>query len=228
MHAFLLVKSSEGKIIGMGDIVQVAEGSRIRSRLVLRFRDGSIDEESTVFSDKDTLRLVSDHHVQKGPSFSSPLNMTIDVPASQVSWHATQGGKPELKTEQMQLPDDLANGIMPTVMENIQPEAPETTVSYLANDPKPRLVKLSIKPESQENFTVGGFAYSANQYVVHVELGGLAALFAPLMGKQPPDIHDWVIGGEVPTFARMQGALYLGGPIWTIQLASPVWPSSGP
>jgi hypothetical protein len=225
MHGFLLVKSADGKVIGVGDLVQVAEGVQVHSRLLLRFRDGSMDDESTVFSEKDVLCLVSDHHVQKGPSFPTPLNVTINVAAAEVTWHETKSGKVEIKRQHMDLPDDLANGILPVVMENIPPKAAETNVSYLANDPKPRIVKLSVRPEGRESFTVGGLAYFANRYLIHIELSGLAAILAPFMGKQPADIHDWVVGGEVPSFARMQGALYLGGPVWTIQLASPVWSS---
>jgi len=226
MHGFVLVKSSDGKIVGVGETVQVAERGRLRARLTLHFRDGSIDEESTVFSEDGVLRLITDRHVQKGPSFPTPLNMAIDVPASQVTWREPHARNAESKTEHMLLPDDLANGIMPVVMTNIPPKAAETKVSYLANDPKPRLVKLSIKPESQDNFTIGGEAFPATRYVIHIELGGLASLLAPLVGKQPPDLHDWIAGGEVPSVAKLRGALYLGGPIWTIQLASPMWESN--
>ncbi len=44
------------------------------------------------------------------------------------------------------------------------------------------------------------------------------------IGKQPPDIHVWVLGGEAPAFVKMEGPLFYGGPIWRIELASPVWP----
>lgn len=223
MRGFLLVKSAQGKVLGVGDILQVAEGDQIHSRLVFRFRDGSIDDETTVFTQGDVLCLVSDHHIQKGPSFPTPLNMEINVAAAEVTWHESKDGKVEVHHKHMDLPKDLANGIIPAVMENIAASAAETKVSYLANDPNPRMVQLSIKPEGKESFTVGGFPYSASRYVVHIELGGLAGIVAPLMGKQPPDIHDWVIMGEVPSFAKMQAPLYNGGPVWTIELASPVW-----
>jgi hypothetical protein len=49
MHGFLLLRSSEGKVIAVGDITQVAHGARMRSRLVFHFIDGSIDDETTVF-----------------------------------------------------------------------------------------------------------------------------------------------------------------------------------
>jgi len=47
---------------------------------------------------------------------------------------------------------------------------------------------------------------------------------APLLGKQPLDIHVWILGGEVPALVKMEGPLYLGGPAWRIELACPVWP----
>jgi len=49
---------------------------------------------------------------------------------------------------------------------------------------------------------------------------------APVIGKAPPNIQIWAVGGEAATFVREQGPLYPEGPITTIQLASPVWPES--
>ncbi len=56
--------------------------------------------------------------------------------------------------------------------------------------------------------------------------GAWQALWPPLIGKEPPNIHIWVVGGQAPTFIREQGPLYPDGPILTIELASPVWPES--
>jgi len=53
-------------------------------------------------------------------------------------------------------------------------------------------------------------------------------MVAPLIGKQPPNIQIWIIGGEAPAFVREQGPLYEGGPILNIQLTSPVWPDLPP
>jgi hypothetical protein len=44
-----------------------------------------------------------------------------------------------------------------------------------------------------------------------------------MVGKQPPDLHVWIAEGGVPTIVRVDAALYNGGPIWSIQLAGPVW-----
>jgi hypothetical protein len=64
----------------------------------------------------------------------------------------------------------------------------------------------------------------ATHDVVEIELGGIAGLIAPLLGKQPPPSNVGILGGEAPAFVRMDGPLYAGGPIWRIELASPVWP----
>lgn len=225
MHGFLLVKTAEGKVIGVGDLLQAAEGTQVRSRLLFRFRDGSIDDDTTVFAAGDVLRLVSDHHVQKGPSFPTSLDMTIDVPAAEVRSQESAHGKQEVTRKHMELPKDLANGMLPLILENISPTAAETQVSYLANDPKPRIVKLLVRPQGREKFSVGGLSYAANVYVIHIELGGIAGLVAPVIGKQPPDVHSWLADGEIPSFAKMEGPLYQGGPVWTIELTSPVWSS---
>jgi hypothetical protein len=64
----------------------------------------------------------------------------------------------------------------------------------------------------------------AIDYVLHVELGGVAGVVAPLIGKQPGDYHIWILRGATPAFIREEGALYEGGPTWRIEQTSPVFP----
>lgn len=223
-RGFLVVKS-KGKVIAVGDLWQVAEGAAFRSHVVIRFGDGSVDEEWTTFSAQKELRLVSDHHVQKGPSFPTPFDVTIDVPGAEVKWVETKDGHTINDHKHMDLPKDLANGLTPLVMENIRLSAPETRVSYLVNDPKPRVVTVSIKPDGKQEFVIAGVAFPVNRYALHIEIGGFAGMIAPLIGKQPPDIHDWIISGEVPSFVKMEGPLYAGGPIWTVEGTMPEGPT---
>jgi hypothetical protein len=90
--------------------------------------------------------------------------------------------------------------------------------------PKPRLVKVAISPHGEEPFSLAGSRRKAMHFVLKIELGGVAGVVAPLIGKAPPQIQIWIIGGIAPAFVREEGPLYQGGPIWTIQLTSPVWP----
>lgn len=223
-HGFLLLKSAEGKVLAVGDQVTTVAGDELHSRLTFRFRDGSLDDEMTVFRQRRTFELISDHHVQKGPSYPQPMDMTINVPKGQVTWSESKDGKTEVKTESMNLPPDLANGMITAAVENFPADADELKVSYVAGDPKPRIIKLSIKRDGEDPFDVGGIRHRAIRYNIHPELGGVAAVIAPVIGKQPSDIQVWLVGGETPAFLKMVGALYDKGPIWTIVEASAVWP----
>jgi hypothetical protein len=84
-------------------------------------------------------------------------------------------------------------------------------------------VKLAITSQGEEPFSIGGSSRKATHYVVKVEIGGAAGLVAPLLGKQPPDTHVWILGGEAPAFVKSEGPLFFGGPVWRIELTSPVW-----
>jgi hypothetical protein len=67
IHGFVELRSEEGKVVASGDITQVVRGDRITSRTLFHFKDGSIDDETTVYTQRRTFQLVSDRHIQKGP-----------------------------------------------------------------------------------------------------------------------------------------------------------------
>jgi hypothetical protein len=220
MHGFLVLQTLDGKPIADGQLTQDAHGDRVVDHLIFRFKDGSIYQDTTVFSQHQTFRLVSDHLIQRGPSFDRSLDMTIDASAGQVTIHTESDGRQKVMTQRMGLPPDLANGLLFTLLKDIQPTVPRTTVSMLTSTPEPRLVKLAILPQSEAPFSIGRFAHKARHYVVRVEIGGISGWLAHLLGKQPSDMHAWVLEGEAPAFVKFEGALYTGGPIWRIQLAS--------
>ena len=224
-HGFLLLKSPEGELLAHGELIQVAHGSRVTARLVFHFKDGSVRDETSVYSQLRSFRLTRYHLVQKGPSFSHAEDFSIDVPSGQVTVRYTgDDGKEQLTTEHMKLPPDLANGIIFTLLKNISPENGGAKASMVVPTPKPRLVKLAISTQGQDTFLLGPEKHKATHYIVKIELGGLTGLVAPLVGKQPPDIEAWIMDGEAPAFVKSSGPLYPGGPIWQIELASPVWP----
>ena len=226
VHGFLVLRSPEGAILASGDLIQVARGTRVTSRLVFRFKDGSLHDETAVFSQRGHFQLLSDHLVQKGPSFERPLDMTIDRPRGQVTVRYMDDGKEKVEVEQMELPLDLANGMIITLLKNVRSDALPPSVSFVAATPKPRLVRLVISAAGTEPFSVAGSGRRAMHYVVKVDIGGLTGLLAPLLGKQPPDSHVWILGGEAPAFVKSEAALFLGGPMWRTELVSPVWPRS--
>ena len=225
VHGFLVLRTVAGETLADGDLIQVARGDQVTSRLVFRFKDGSVHDETAVFSQRRNFRLLSDHLVQKGPAFQHPMEVSIEGSTGQVTVRSTDDdGKDKVVTERLDLPLDVANGLVLTLLKNVRSDAPQLTVSMVAATPKPRLVKLAISPQGEEPFSVGGSIRKATHYIVKVEIGGAAGLVAPLLGKQPPDTHVWILGGEAPAFVKSEGPLYFGGPIWRIELVSPVWP----
>ena len=94
-------------------------------------------------------------------------------------------------------------------------------MSYVAASSKARLVKLNISPQGEDTFAVGLLSYKAQHFVVKVQIPGVTGVIAPAVGKQPPDIHVWVVKSEAPVFVQFEGPLYQDGPIWKLELAKP-------
>ena len=65
VHGFLTLRSVEGAVLAEGDLIQFLRDGRVTSRLLLKFRDGSVSDETAVFSQDKVFRLVSDRLVQK-------------------------------------------------------------------------------------------------------------------------------------------------------------------
>jgi hypothetical protein len=219
-HGFLVVKTAEGVIIASGDVIQNVRGERVTSRVTFHFRDGSLDDEVTVFSQHKVFRLISDHHIQHGPSFPKPIDVFIDAPIGRITSH-TEDGK--ITQDHLGLPADVANGLPPNLLLNILPSTPETKISFVAPTTKPRLIHVSIKPAGKVPFEIAGGARKATDYVLHIELGGLMGAIAPMIGKQPEDFHIWILGGSSPAFIREEGQFYEGGPLWRIEQVSPAF-----
>jgi hypothetical protein len=224
-HGFLVLRTQDDKPIADGDLTQIARGDSVTSRMRFRFKDGSTYEETTKFSQRGTFKLLSEHVIQKGPAFKLPMEVMIDATSGQVTVRYTENGQEKVLDERLELPPDIANGILFTVLKNVPRNAPKTTVSYVAVTPKPRLVNLEIVPQGEEAFSIGSYNHKAIHYVVKVKIGGVAGVVAPIIGKQPPDIQVWVLADDAPAFVRSDGPLFGEGPIWRMELAIPaVWP----
>lgn len=220
-HGFLVLKTMEGDPIAIGDATQIIQGDRVTSRLIFHFRDGSVDDEITVFSQRRVFRLISDHHIQRGPSFPKPIDVFIDAVTGNITSRTEDGKTTQIHLD---LPSDVSNGLPPNLLLNFLPSTPETRLSFVAPTTKPRLISVSVKPAGKVPFQIGGKTRQAVDYVLHVELGGLAGVIAPLIGKQPHDYHIWILEGAAPAFIREEGQLYEEGPIWRIEQISPTFP----
>ncbi len=224
-HGFLELRSPDGQVVAYGDSTQVVHGAEITAETLFTFKDGSIDDETTVYTQHHTFQLISDHHVQKGPFFPHPTEVFIDARTGQVSTRTTdKNGKEVFRTDHLQLPADLANGMVPLVIENLAPGAAQKTVSLVVSTPKAMLVQLVISKIGDDSYSLVGTNRKATHYELKIVLGGIAGVVAPLIGKAPPNIEIWAVTGAAPTFVREQGPIYAEGPVMTIELISPTWP----
>jgi hypothetical protein len=224
LTGFLVLRNMEGKRIADGDLAQTLHGDRVTLHLTLRFLDGSSYDEVTVLTQHETFRLISDRLVQKGPSFDPEMEASIDVASGKVSVHSTdKKGKQDQYAESMSLPPELANGILFTLLKNVDTRA-AISVPFLAFTPKPRLVQFEISPQAEQSVLAGSRRYPVLHFLIKVKIGGATGLAAKVAGKQPPDTEAWTLKSDAPVFLATQGPLYSGGPIWRIELVSPTPP----
>ena len=226
-HGFLKLETLEGKPLAVGDLIQTSHGGLITSRLVFRFRDGSLDDETTVFSQRGVLRMVSDRHIQKGPFFPHATEVNITADGHVTSSRTDSDGKVKTTDDHMDLPPDISNGMPLTVVLNLTPRDPETKISYLLMTSKPTLAHLTIRPDGTERFTVGGAPREANRFVTKIDLSGIKGIVAPMIGKQPKDFHLLFLGGEAPVFLKAEGQIYEDGPVIRIKQISATFSDGG-
>ena len=78
-HGFVALKTLDGVTIATGESTQTVRRGQVTSRLIFHFKDGSVDDDVTVFTQQGVFRLISDHHIQHGPSFPKPIDFLIDM-----------------------------------------------------------------------------------------------------------------------------------------------------
>lgn len=225
LRGFLVLRNADGAMIADGEVSQVVSGTRVTSKTQFHFKDGSIQEETTVFSQSKSFRLLSDHLVQRGPSFPNPVDTFVDCTRGQVEvrYHDDKGQEKVIR-QHMELPADLANGVLFTMLTDVPRDTPKTTVSLLVTTPKPRLVKLNVTPSSgKEPFWIGSSKYEATHCVLKIDIGGIAGAVAPLIGKQPADNDVWILDGDPPLMVKFAGQFFSGAPVWQLELTAPNW-----
>ncbi|HEX3744729.1 MAG TPA: hypothetical protein VHW09_12390 [Bryobacteraceae bacterium] len=228
VRGFLVLRSEDGALVANGDSMQTTRNGKMFYRSTYHFKDGSLQDETTVFSQNGHFRVLSDHLIQKGPTFKHPMDVTLNAVSGHVTViHTDDHGEQKTETKQMNLPPDLANGIVPVLLKNLS-AGQSITESMLVASPKPMLVKLQIHAEGEDPFTTGSLSRQATRYNVHVDIGGVKGAVATVIGKQPPDTLVWVLKGDCPTFVRARGATFEDGPIWLTELVSPSFPAGAP
>jgi len=163
--------------------------------------------------------------IQRGPAFPEDVEASFTRAPGRYEIRRREKDKqePEALSGTIELPPDVYNGMALTVLRNL-PKGATGTGQMLAFTPKPRFVKMVLHPVGDDPVIIGESRRVATRYLVDLEVGGIAGIFAAVAGKEPPDLRYWMVGGDVPAFVKFEGALFLNGPVWRIELTAPSWP----
>jgi hypothetical protein len=224
-RGFLLLRTVNGVLIAQGDLLQVVRGGEVDSRMIFRFKDGSVFDETVWFTQQSVFTMQKYHLVQRGPAFTedSEISMERAVGRYRIKTKARKDGREEVLDGMLDLPPDVYNGMVLTVAKNL-PKGASETIHIVAFTPTPRLIQLELTPAGEQKVLVGELAKTATHYVLKPHLGIWLKLFATILGRVPPDYHAWIVTDEVPAFVRFEGPLSTTGPVWLIELAIPRWP----
>ncbi len=219
MHRFMVARTQGGAILARGEFTQVVQGDEVTMRLIYHFVDGSIDDETTTYRQQGVFRLVRNHHIQKGPFFGRPTDFEVDATTGTAITRTTdRNGRVEAESVHVDLPGDLANGFIGTLLLNVPPNTAPFRVGMLVPVGSGRLIRLLISRDADQPFHQGGQALQATVFRIHPELGGIVGVIARLLGLQPKDVMVWVLEGDNPAVVRIVGQLGGYGPVVNSEL----------
>jgi len=224
-HGFLLLRTVDGSLIASGDLLQVGRGGKVESRMVFRFKDGSLLDETVVFTQQRVFTMQGYHLVQRGPAFAEDTEISLLRTSGKyyVKTKSHKDGREEAIDGTLELPPDVYNGMVLTVVKNL-PRGASATVHMVAFTPKPLLIELELALVGEHKVMVDQLTKTAIHYVFKPHPGPWLELFARLLGRMPSDYHAWIVTEAVPASVKFEGPLNPTGPIWQIELTSPHWP----
>ena len=223
-HGYLVLRNADGETLADGDLLQVVKPEGVDSRLVFRFRDGSLYDETVIFTQQKVFTLQRYHLIQRGPTFPEELEVKMERAKGRYEVRSRRGGdEPETVAGELDLAPDVYNGMMIMLLKNLRKGAGET-VQNVAFMPKPLVIQLELAAVGEETVMAGDRKVEATHFVMTPKLGLVRGAAAAVLGKTPPNYHCWVVTSGPPAFVAIDGPLYTGGPIWRIETVSPRGP----
>ena len=222
-HGFLTL-SEEGTAapIAYGELLQWLDGRNVASELVFRFRDGSLYDQTIMFSQRPSFRVLRFRLVQQGPRFPEQADSRFDGSGA---WEATvrkEGSEDQHASGRTTIPADVVNGLTTVIPKNLAPHG--VAHAHMLNfRPKPVLLDVEFRPDGTDRYRIGRQEGTATRYLVVPRVSGVKGAVASVVGKQPTPLKIWIANGKAPVLVRFEGALFLDGPEWRIELTGPQW-----
>ena len=178
-----------------------------------------------MFTQRGVFKLVSDHLIQKGPAFKRSTDTTINAASGKVTVKYTdEKGKRRCRDRADEAAARSCQWSTSTAAERHRADDAENNIVHGGHDAQAAAREAGDHAPRRRAIFHRRLGYKAMHYVVKIEIGGIAGVVAPIVGKQPPDTHIWMLGGGAPVFIKSEGPMEDGGAIWRIELAgSPVF-----
>ena len=224
-HGFLTLRTADAAQIATGDLLQFVRRGEVESRMVFIFKDGSVLDETVVFTQQRVFTMKSYRLSQRGPAFAEDTEISLERASGKyrVKTTARKDAREDVLEGMLEMPPDTYNGMVLTVAKNLRKGASET-IHVVAFTPAARLVPVELAPAGEQKIMVGLLAKSATRYVFKAKPGPWLSMLANVLGRMPPDSHAWILTEDVPAFVRFEGPLHPAGAPWRIELTSPRWP----
>ena len=219
-RGFLVLHSTTGQLVAHGELLQTAHPDRVDSRMIFRFKDGSLYDEQVVFTQKHVFTLLSYRLRTKGPSFPEPMDVSLDRKQGRYQVKSVEKGPEESKSGNIDLPPDVYNGMTSMLLKNLSRGQSES-VHYVAFTPNPRLIKLDLVPVGEQKLQIGEETAQGTRFAIRPKLGTIMGAVAALLGKTPADYECVIWTKDLPAFVRCDGPLRLKGPVYRIELTNP-------
>ena len=221
-HGVLVLTDASGTALAQGEVIQWAEShGEMVSRMVIRFDDGSLYDETVRFTQRPYLRLTGYHLVQRGPSFTESSEIEFDRSGRyRARVRAAGEQKDEDAAGTLDVPEDAYNGMTSLVLKNLPPGSTATT-HMIAFTPKPQLLEVQLGLEGTDHYVIGGVAQPVGRFLIQPKVPGVKGVIATVIGKAPPSFHMWLTPEPAPALLRFEGPLYADGPTWRLGPAPP-------
>lgn len=219
---FTLSDAATGKKLAHGELVQWLKKRVVASRLLIRFDDGSLYDETVRFTQRPAFRITSYELTQKGAAFDEDQRVTFDQSGRYDVRQRKRGENEKRADGTIDIPEDTSNGLTSVLAKNLEPG--ETAQAHLLTfRPEPLVLDLTITPEGHDPYWVGGARSEATRFVVEPKVPGVKGVLATIVGKEPPVVRMWIAPEPAPVLVRFEGALFVDGPEWRMDLSAPRW-----
>ena len=219
---FTLSDAATGKKLAHGELVQWMEKRVVASRLLIRFDDGSLYDETVRFTQRPSFRITSYELTQKGPSFDEDQRVRFDASGRYDVRQQKHGEEEKRASGTTAIPEDTSNGLTSLLAKNL-PGGASAQAHLLTFRPEPLLLDLTVNPEGRDPYWVGGARSEATRFVVEPKVPGVKGVLATIVGREPPVVRMWIAPEPAPVLVRFEGALYVDGPAWRMDLSAPRW-----